>query len=240
MKRILIGIISLLIIGSLNVKAEAYYINENGLPFTEYQYEVMVDRIGLEDVQNMPYRVYNSMKINEITEENYVDVSYEEPTISRGTYYETSCKKITISKLCDSTGCMVSFTNDWKCIPKVKSYDVSGIRLSSTNFTSNTQDALFISNGNTTEPSGSRGASNGVGFAFKVPSSGDIGYSLVTADVAKTGVVYGSYQHGVKSMNLNTALNFTFTSTGQGGVFEWGSYDSYFDQMGGVYITMLS
>ena len=41
-------------------------------------------------------------------------------------------------------------------------------------------------------------------------------------------------------MNLNTALNFTFTSTGQGGVFEWGSYDSYFDQMGGVYITMLS
>ena len=240
MKRILIGIISLLIVGSLNVKAEAYYTNENGLPFTEYQYEVMVDRIGLEDVQNMPYRVYNSMKINEITEENYVAVSYEEPTTSRGTYYETSCKKIAISKSCGTNGCTVVFTNDWKCIPKVKSYDVSGIRLSSTNFTNTANDAYFVSDGNVTDPAGSRGASNGVGFAFKVPSSGDIGYSAVVANVNQSGVVYGSYQHGVKSMNLNRALNFTFTSTGQGGVFEWGSYDSYFDQMGGVYITMLS
>ena len=134
----------------------------------------------------------------------------------------------------------MSFTNDWKCIPKVKSYDVIGIRLSSTNFTTTNETAYFLSNGVTTNPAGSKGASNGVGFALKVPSSGDIGYSLVLADVAKSGVVYGSYQHGVKSMNLNTALNFTYTSTGQGGVFEWGSYDSYFDQMGGVYITMLS
>ena len=240
MKKILLGIISLLIIGSLNVKAEAYYINENGLPFTEYQYQVMVDRIGLEDVETMPYIIYDSMKINEITEENYTAVSYEEPNQTRGTYYETSCKKITISKTCDSVDCTVSFTNDWKCIPKVKSYDVIGIRLSSTNFTTTNETAYFLSNGVTTNPAGSKGASNGVGFALKVPSSGDIGYSLVLADVAKSGVVYGSYQHGVKSMNLNTALNFTFTSTGQGGVFEWGSYDSYFDQMGGVYITMLS
>ena len=70
MKRILIGIISLLILSSLNVNAEAYYTNENGLPFTEYQYEVMVDRIGLEDVEVMPYKIYNLMKINEITEDN--------------------------------------------------------------------------------------------------------------------------------------------------------------------------
>lgn len=238
MKRILIGIISLLILSSLNANAEAYYTNENGLPFTEYQYEVMVDRIGLEDVEVMPYKIYNIMKINEITEENYYQISYEEPVNSRGTYYETSCKKIAISKGCGTSDCTVSFTADWKCIPKVKSYDVSGIRLSSTNFTSNNQTAFFSSNGNTTDPAGSRGASNGVGFAFKVPSSGDIGYSAVVADVAKTGIVYGSYQHGVKSMNLNRALNFTFTSTGQGGVFEWGSYDSYFDQMGGVYIQM--
>lgn len=238
MKRILIGIISLLILSSLNANAEAYYTNENGLPFTEYQYEVMVDRIGLEDVQNMPYRVYNSMRISDINENNYTEVSYEEPTTSRGTYYETSCKKINISKTCDSSGCTVVFTNDWKCIPKVKSYDVSGIRLSSTNFLNSANDAFYVSDGVTKDPAGSRGASNGVGFAFKVPSSGDIGYSAVVADVAKTGIVYGSYQHGVKSMNLNRALNFTFTSTGQGGVFEWGSYDSYFDQMGGVYIQM--
>lgn len=240
MKGILIGIISLLIIGSLNVKAETYYTNENGLPFTEYQYEVMVDRIGLEDVQNMPYRVYNSMRISDITENNYMSESYEESTTSRGTYYETSCKKIVISKSCGTNGCTLVFTNDWKCIPKVKSYDVSGIRLSSTNFTSNAADAYFVSNGVATDPAGSRGASNGVGFAFKVPSSGDIGYSAVIADVAKTGTVYGSYQHGVKNMNLNRALEFTFSSVGLGGVLNFGSYDSYFDQMGGVYITMLS
>lgn len=238
MKRILIGIISLLIIGSLNVKAETYYTNENGLPFTEYQYEVMVDRIGLNHVEEMPYEIYNAMKVNEITEENYVAVSYEEPTTSRGTYYETSCKKIVISKACDSTDCTVTFTNNWKCIPKVKSYDVSGIRLSSTNFTTNNQGAYYYSNGSYTTPDGSRGASNGVEYAFKVPSSGDIGYSAVMADVAKTGTVYGSYQHGVKNMNLNRALEFTFSSVGLGGVLNFGSYDSYFDQMGGVYIQM--
>lgn len=240
MKRILIGIISLLILSSLNVKAEAYYTNEYGLPFTEYQYEVMVDRLGEKNIKEMPYKVYNMMKVSEITESNYKYVVAEENTASRGTYYETSCKRISIGKSCDSNDCTVTFTNNWKCIPKVKSYDVSGIRLSSTNFTTNDAVATYTSDGTAKDADGSRGASNGVGFAFKVPSSGDIGYSLVVADVAKTGTVYGSYQHGVKNMNLNRALEFTFSSVGLGGVLNFGSYDSYFDQMGGVYITMLS
>lgn len=240
MKKILIGIISLLILSSLNANAEAYYTNENGLPFTEYQYEVMVNRIGLYNVENMEYQEFNYLKISDIEEDNYEYVILDEETNSRGTYYETSCKRISIGKACDSVDCTVTFTNNWKCIPKVKSYDVSGIRLSNTNFTTTNEIGYFKSDGVTTSASGSRGASNGVGFAFKVPSSGDIGYSAVVADVAKTGTVYGSYQHGVKNMNLNRALEFTFSSVGLGGVLNFGSYDNYFDQMGGVYITMLS
>lgn len=238
MKKKLFGIIVLLILASMNVNAEVYYRNNNGLPFTEYQYNAMLDMFSEETVSNMRYDVYDLLNVSNLTNENHDYVVKEDEENNRATYYETNCKKIAISKACDSTKCSVNFTTDWKCIPAVKSYDVSGIRLSGTNFYNSSYSAIFVVNGTNTNPAGSRGASNGVGYAIKVPSSGDIGYSVVNAYINKTGAVYGSYQHGVKSMSLSRALDFTFSATGQGGVFEWGSYDSYFDQMSGVYITL--
>lgn len=240
MIKLLFGIVSLFLLSSIEVNAEeVYYRNNNGLPFTEYQYQMMVERFDEDIVANMKYKPYQMLDVSNITEENYEQEVLEPSSNSRATYYETTCKKIVISKACTSSFCVVNFSNDWKCIPVVRSYDVSGIRLSSTNFYNTNYDAYYESNGTATDPAGSRGASNGLGYAFKVPSSGDIGYSLVTAYVKPTGAVYASYQHGVKSMSLSRALDFTFTATGQGGVFEWGSYDEYFDCMGGLYITLI-
>lgn len=239
MLKLLFGIVSLFLLSSMEVNAEeVYYRNNNGLPFTEFQYEMMVERFDEDIVANMKYKPYQMLGVSNINEDNYEQEVLEPSSNSRATYYETTCKKIAIAKSCSTSKCIISFSNDWKCIPAVKSYDVSGIRLSSTNFSASDYEAYFESNGVDTDPAGSRGASNGIGYAFKVPSSGDIGYSLVTATVNKTGAVYGSYQHGVRSMSLSRALDFTFSATGQGGVFEWGSYDNYFDCMGGVYITL--
>lgn len=241
-RKLLLLICGLLIFNPTSIKAdEIYYTNNYGLHFTEFQYNKMVERLSVPHVQNMSYKAYEMLGVANITEDNYEQVIYDEEPSSnnnRATYYETGCKKITISKACDSDRCLVTFTNNWKCIPAVKSYDVSGVRLSSTNYYQQDQAAFFTSNGVAKEPSGSRGASNGVGFAFKVPSSGDIGYSAVniTTDATNPGVVYGSYQHGVKSMSLTYALDFTFDSSGLGGVFSWDD-NSYFDRTSGVYIV---
>ena len=239
MLKLLFGIVSLFLLSSMEVNAEkVYYRNNNGLPFTEYQYQMMVERFDEDVVANMKYKPYQMLGVSNINEDNYEQEVYQVTNNSRATYYETTCKKIAISKGCNTSTCAINFTNNWKCIPAVKSYDVSGIRLSSTSFSNTSYDSYFESDGVDTDPAGSRGASNGIGYAFKVPSSGDIGYSVVSATVNKTGAVYGSYQHGVRSMSLSRALDFTLSSVGLGGVFDFGSYDDYFDQMSGVYITL--
>lgn len=241
MKKILLGVVGLLMC-STPVLADAYYTNDYGLEFTEFQYEMMVERLSEEHVKTMTYAAYEMLGVANITEDNYEQVVYDESkntSNARATFYETTCKKITISKNCDSSKCAVTFTNNWKCIPAVKSYDVAGVRLSSTTFYDNNQSAYFTSDGAVKNPAGSRGASNGIGYAYKVPSSGQIGYSAVSirTDATNTGAVYGSYQHGVRSMSLTYALDFTFNSAGLGGVFAW-SNDEYFDQMSGVYIVV--
>ena len=238
MKRKLFGIIVLMLFGSMNVNAEVYYRNNNGLPFTEYQYNAISDMMSEEIVHNLKFSEYEMLGIANMTSENHDYVVRQEETNTRATYYETNCKRIAIGKSCPGSTCAIAFTTTWKCTPAVKSYDVAGIRLSGTNFSDTSYSSSFTADGTSKNPSGSRGASNGIGYAYKVPSSGDISYAIVSANVNKTGAVYASYQHGVKSMSLSRALDFTFSATGQGGVFEWGSYDNYFDCMGGVYITL--
>ena len=241
-RKLLLLVCGLVLMNTNTVYADnIYYTNNYGLEFTEFQYNQMVARLSEPHVQNMSYKAYEMLGVANINEDNYEQVIYDEPVSNsntRATYYETGCKKIVISKTCNSARCIITFTNEWKCIPAVKSYDVSGVRLSSTNYYAQDQAAFFTSDGVVKNPSGSRGASNGVGFAFKVPSSGDIGYSAVniTTDATNPGVVYGSYQHGVKSMSLTYALDFTFDSGGLGGVFMWDD-NSYFDRMSGVYIV---
>lgn len=245
MKKAVLCFVSIILIfyGNAVYADEAYYTNLNGLKFTEYQYNTLVAMLNEHLVQNMTYEEYQNFEVENIVEGEYFYNIVEDTNPSNPNsraYHETSCKKIVLSATCGSTECNIYLSTTWKCIPAVKSYDVTGIRLASTTFTDSTQTFNYKSNGTVkTTYAGKKGASNGVGFAVKIPSSGDIEYTIVRAYVKPQGRVYGTYQHAVENISLNTALDFTFNSSGYGGVFSWpSSYGQIFDQTSGVYLLL--
>ena len=71
MKKKLFGIIVLMLFVSFNVNAEVYYRNNNGLPFTEYQYNAISDMMSEEIVQNLRYIEYDMLNIANLTDENH-------------------------------------------------------------------------------------------------------------------------------------------------------------------------
>lgn len=244
MRKVLLCFVSLfLLFATSSVYAEeVYYINNYGMPFTKFQYDAMVATLDEDLVANMTYTEYQAFRVDRINEDSYTAGTYDDTlnTNTRGSFHETTCKKITLSITCDSVYCLSVLTTNWKCTPAVKSYDVTGIRLANTNYYED-GNYMFISreDGDYDYEDGLMGASNGLGYAFKLPSSGDVDYAMVSATVLPKGVVFGSYQHAVKTITLSQALDFTFSAVGFGGVFLYDtSYNNTFDQMGGVYVQL--
>ena len=245
MKKAVLCFVSLILIfyGNAVYADEAYYTNLNGLKFTEYQYNTLVEMLNEHIVETLTYEEYQNFNVDSIVEGEYFYNIVEDDTSSNlnsRSFHETTCKKIVLSGSCSSTKCAMALTTNWKCIPAVKSYDVMGVRLASTTFYDDARTFTFRYNGNTTTSyAGLRGASNGVGYAFKIPSSGNVDYAALVFNVKPQGRVYGTYQHAVENISLNTALDFTFNSSGYGGVFAWpSSYGQIYDQMAGVYLGL--
>ena len=247
-KKISMGIIVvfLLFVG-INVNAEEYfYTNNNGLNFTEFQYETMVHILGAEMVSNLTQEDYDLYEVSNMQEETFKmattvdeDVSDNSCPTPYGTYYETQSKQLVLTSSCTSSYCTIIITNTWKKNPAVRSYDMIGVRLSSTYFYDDTVTSTLRMNDTNYNRSGMMGASNGVGCAMKLRSTGDVDFIVLKVRVLPQGIVYGSYQHAVRSINLDTALNFNFDSNGYGGVFLYpSSIGTTFDQMAGVYIVL--
>ena len=57
--------------------------------------------------------------------------------------------------------------------------------------------------------------------------------------VQNSGTVYGSYQHATGYISLAQSKKYSIDLNGSGNVFLFdSSVDDYFDQMGGVWISM--
>lgn len=244
-RKILLGIIlmSLLFIGG-NVNAEEiYYINNNNLSFTKFQYEAMKELFGEEYLQNFTKEEYDNFEVATINEDNYkvkiYDEEEDENRVSNyATFIETSYKRLSISSICNTNYCTVTVMNTWKASPSVRSYDVIGVRLSATNFYDNTITANLVISGTSYGRSGMNGSSQGVGCVMKL-RSGDVDYIMHKVRVKPKGTVFASYQHAVKSITLTKALDFTFSGGGLGGVFSYpSSYGTMYDQMSGVYLNL--
>ncbi len=137
--------------------------------------------------------------------------------------------------------------NDWKVMPKVRSYDVIGVRYYNWQLTNAWGDQTSISSNegvNTTEYS-YNGAnmniqSNGVGISQNLYNYSST-YSLSNRIVAEGNVLadhigrYGSYQHATRDVTLAQSKNYSFNSNGLGEVFAFNSgIGSYYDGMQGV------
>lgn len=247
-KRLLGVMIIALSLFSINVKADAYYKNANGLELTEFQYKVLVDMFSEEKIEEFTEEDYDALHVERMIEGKYKykveEFETPEESYPGGlvpyVFHETPSKKLTMAVFNNGDFCTISLTVSWKKSPVVASYDVIGIRVANSMIYDDTNSFDAKMDGKVTT-SYARAVKTELGLADVFKITNGISYASLDTRVRKTnnGVVYGSYQHATKAITLTNASNFTFAGTGYGSVFLWpSSIRSTYDNMSGVYDTL--
>ena len=168
------------------------------------------------------------------------------------TFYQTSYKRISISRLTVDTNLYEIFLNtEWLITPVIKSFDVTGIRTYDATVTEGSQFGTqtawnsstgfsyvhYVSNGTNI-----RKQSNGFGISMNLINSGVDFYAdiqaLVTAN-SQYAKVYGSYQHAIVNVTLLDSQSYNISQAGLGHVFNFAtSIENSYDGMGGVDISL--
>ncbi len=253
MKKLLQGILILsLFLCIPNIKAEEldniYFTNKNNVSFTKFQYDTLVDALGLYGVLNMDIKAYNDLEVAMMDSSNTkvevledYDVVEENNNTGISTlqtlYHETTYKKLTASTTCKDgyNYCILAIALQWKKNPSTRSYDVIGTRLTNTSFYDDIATVSTYMNGSTGSLVAQKRTSNGRAGAVKLSNSGNINSISLITHVKPTGRVQVSYQHAVKEVTQLTALGFDFSASGMGGVFGYPDrYVGYYDDMAGL------
>ena len=172
--------------------------------------------------------------------------------------HETTYKKLTISEYGANPGADGGYTanrflltTDWKIMPSVRSYDVTGLRFQNFNVSLDTiwgqlrystNGSLFTVQNYDTSSSGYKApGGGGFGISMKLPSSTSI--KSIQSQVSATGTytnmlnygAYGSYQHATTNVSEVDSKQYTISSTGMGKVFNFNSsVASKYDNTQGV------
>lgn len=249
-------LIASLFFGVLNVNAEQvdeiFFTNKNNVSFTKFQYDTLVDAIGLYSVLNMSSEDYDIMEVSmlaagdtkiEVLEDYDVIDENEEAGISTLTtmYHETNYKKLTGATTCKDgyDYCLLTIALEWKKNPSVRSYDVIGTLLFNSSFYDNSCTAVAFMNGGSTAVPAQKMTSRGRAVAIKLSSTGNINAVTLTIKITESGKAQVSYQHAVKTITQFTALNFDFSSAGMGGVFGYPDrYVGNYDDMAGLSVKV--
>lgn len=220
-----------------NVKAaETYYTSQNNVSFTQEEYDFLSSFFwdGVQDeMTQSDYQKFIASDImyGDIEIKTYTPITTLSTTISDG--YKT----LKISKSCSST-CYINVTATWTEDPSVRSYDVIGAYLKNTELL-NTPVTTVRSSSGTSTSSEIQNFSNGFGVSIKLPTSGSSIIVSQTFKVSTGGTVYASYQHATSSISLANSKNYTISSSGYGGVFNFtGTAASVYDRMNGVSIAV--
>lgn len=221
------------------VNAESYYTNNNGVSLTEKEYNYVIDFYGEDYPSQMTEEDYNWIQKMDVNNREYkIEKYYDKDTTTRSTYHQTSSKYLAISKACSST-CSVTIKLEWLKNPNVRSYDVIGARFVNTSLISGTVSTAISSSAGTSTYSNYQYFSNGFGNSVKLPSGATNIMLQQNFYVQNSGTVYGSYQHATGYISLAQSKKYSINYNGAGTVFLFdSSVNDYFDQMGGVYISM--
>lgn len=233
-----------------SVKADStYFITDNGIELTEFQYNTLVDMLSIERVRSINENDYNNLHVDRMIESEYSYVTKEvempEESYPGGiipyVYHETLSKKLTLTKLCSSTTCSLATTLYWKKKPSVNSYDVIGLRFDNTSFYSSVHAFSMTNTDGTTYYNADKDirATNGAASIKKISSNVDYFTFDVLLNYTSNGIVFASYQHATSNVTLAQASNFQFKGTGVSGVFLWPTnIIAKYDQMAGVNLTL--
>ncbi len=236
---IFILICSAFVFQNVNAK-EIVYKNELGLELTEMEYQNILAIHGEDYLKTMSssdfdkykeYYSYPDLKIEK------VNSNVEEFIMPLSEFYETNYKRLSVTNVTNSTPTtLVVVQLKWKQVPKVKSYDVIGVRLYNTSFSGSVSTYALI-NGIRVSPEATKKVSNGVGASIKLLSDSSSIEIQQSFTVNSGGIVYACYQHAIKNISLSDSQNFTISSVGLGKVFKFTNI-SLFDQMDGISIKI--
>ena len=221
------------------VKAESYYTNNNGVNLTEKEYNYVIDFYGEDYPSQMTEEDYNWIQKMDVNNREYkIEKYYDKDTTTRSTYHQTSSKYLAISRSCGNT-CSVTILLKWLKNPNVRSYDVIGARFVNTSLISGSATTRVSSSAGNSYYDNYQYFSNGFGDSVKLPSGATDISVQQTFNVQNSGTVYGSYQHATGYISLAQSKKYSINYNGAGTVFLFdSSVNDYFDQMGGVYISM--
>lgn len=241
--------------------SDTFYTNLNNLDDNHYQkllnaleslylsieYEENISKIKLDvqlDYVNNHFFSFGIDKDN-ITDSSSLDDSIiieenieDDWQVITPVEYETPSKKITLSATCSKKEnlCRVTFSTIWKSLPKIKSYDVIGIRLSDTFFLD--EHAIILAN-DYLKPDYAYQSTSGLGAIFDL--SKDEIYTITQSfNVAYQGTIYATYQHAIKDISLDNASNFSFSSNGLGSVISFANQkeEKSYDDLPGIKLIL--
>ena len=227
---------------------EYFYTNNNGVSFTEAEYNFFT---------NFFYEGYQKYMTQAMFDE-YIEagIDFENAEIDKVgmcvnsapnsmrneemmrdlTYYDTYSKSIEMGRTCGIL-CRVSSVVVWHGIPEVQSYDLMGSYLDGPTRISTPTTMVSSSAGGSFEDAMVYDT-DGYGAVISLPNEDDI---IVSQSFAYTGngLIFMSYQHSLTNVTLQEAQSFTIGLSGYGHVFIFDSSVSYmFDDMNGVYMTV--
>jgi hypothetical protein len=232
--------ITLFAFGGISVNAdEVYYTNQNGVEFTETEYNYYTDMYydGFQDAvtQSMLDEVNTYGFIGQPITKSVYDEDDQRIEPSRGLIHETNAKRLAMAKSCSGGYCNIVVTLTWKGQPKIKSYDVIGALLyGSINLNSEPSTYLGYSGG-TLFYGDEYYVGGGFGTSVKLQTSSTFMHISQSYIVSGEGTLYASYQHAIQNITKATSQLYTVGYGGYGGVFHfYGNAIGKFDQMGGV------
>lgn len=205
----------------------------------------------LYDDNNQPVNTINK----EVSEtEAMMLANLPKTTLSNS--WETSTKKITIKVVLGASISTkrITLINKWLSLPKVRSFDVLAIRPSAAsislldsefdaaqNYDNKSINYSFYGD-NTKKLTGWTTGQGGIGTSMNIVDDVSTSLSNSMAITLLTGAlpftVYGTYQHATSDLTLSQSQNYTFSSSGLGGVLKFAnSVSSKYDGMKGVSAT---
>lgn len=232
------------------------------MPYEKYV-DLMSSSINFDNVQQTTKYVYSLCDNNtghcenmEITEEEYETGNVYLPVPYQSDTYSTAAKmlKLSLTPPSDNTT-YFTLNNIWSpsLLPKIRSFDVMGIRIGNFEVVNGSQSGIQIyqTGGEYKSiryaPNGTNISNQKLGFGISMNIvNDDITYLQSTIEGylqinATPAVIYGSYQHAVVDVDLATSKSYTISSGGLGSVLKFSSkVESYYDKMGGTYLDIIS
>lgn len=170
--------------------------------------------------------------------------------------YQTTMKKLYMQVVSSSTSTkIVTLTNTWLSLPKVRSFDVIALRPETNSMTINVSSSTisgyqkwdgnvisYNSSSSNTKISSSFTGHGGIGISMNIVD--DVSSSLENSITVyflcgnSTFSISGTYQHATSDVTLAQSQNYSFSSSGYGNVLSFASsVASKYDNMQGVSLT---